>query len=111
MLSLVILLFVGILINGIQFPNYDGTTSQVINANTWGVQYNAGSCNENIMVKTFDIDITKVSVECDVIIGFGTETTFFGLFIGMYIYMYIFICIYICGCILYCVYMFRYFIY
>ena len=76
----------GVLLEGIQSPNYDG--SSIINfgsliPNEWGIEYNIGFCNNNEFTISLNIDITTSSNENNIILGFGTQNTFFGLFIGI----------------------------
>ena len=70
---------------GIQVSNYDGTSLVTFDASlqSWGIEYNIGLCNNNEISITLDIDITTLSNDGDILYGFGTQNTFFGLFMGM----------------------------
>ena len=81
---LFIILFVGI-INSIQHPNYDGITPTQFTTrpDTWGIEYRVGTCNNALFTKTLEINLTPNTNEADILIGFGTQDTFFALYMGM----------------------------
>ena len=93
-------LFIGFIVHGIQNPNYDGSSTKNFDTNpkTWGIEYNIGVCNDVSFTKTLEINVLGTTSEADLIMGFGTQHRFFGMYLGRklyHIYSYIYIHIYI----------------